>query len=259
MENIYSYKGFNGKASISDADRKLGIVTGYFSHFNNVDGDGDIIKPGAFKKSIKENGPSSPLPRIKHLLNHNSSQPLGVLQSLKEDSTGLLYESQVGTHALGQDFIKMIESGLITEHSIGFQIMKRNQLQTYEQYLKNPNGGWYEITEVKLYEGSSLTAWGANPLTPLTSLKSKDSFDVDLIVAQQKAIEKFCRNTDATDESIQTLLIHSKQLTQLLLDINSKDDTLPGAFPTEPEDEEDLLSIMREFAMSCNPKPKPKN
>lgn len=167
MEKIYNYKAFNGKAEITDADRKLGIVTGYFSHFNNVDGDGDIIRPGAFKKSIKENGPDSSLPRIKHLLNHNSSQPLGVLQSLKEDKTGLLYESQVGTHALGQDFIKMIESGLITEHSIGFQIMKRNQLQSYEQYIKNPDAGWYEITEVKLYEGSSLTAWGANPLTPL--------------------------------------------------------------------------------------------
>jgi hypothetical protein len=255
VENFYNYKAFNGKASITEADRKLGIVTGYFSHFNNVDSDGDIIRPGAFKKSIKENGPNSALPRIKHLLNHNSSQPLGVLNSLKEDSTGLLYESQVGTHSLGQDFIKMIESGLITEHSIGFEIVKRNQLQSYEQYIKNPSAGWYEITEVKLYEGSSLTAWGANPLTPLTSLKSMNDLDLDLIAAQQKAIEKFCRNTDATDETIQTLLIHSKQLTQLLLDIN-KDDTLPGMFPTEPE--EDLLTAMREFAMGCNPKPKPK-
>ena len=194
MANLFNVKTEVLSAEIMDLNVKQGIVTGYFSKFNNVDADGDIIRPGAFTKTIKENGPESSLPRIKHLLNHDPSLPLGVLTSLKEDGYGLLYESQVGSHELGEDFIKMVESGLITEHSIGFKIIKRNQIQSYENYIKNPSLGQYEITEIKLYEGSSLTAWGANPYTPITSLKSAN--DMDLLVAKHEAIEKFCRNTN---------------------------------------------------------------
>ena len=198
---------------------KKGIVTGYFSRFGNVDSDGDIIKAGAFAKTLKEQGPKSAQPRIKHLMNHNPSMPLGKIIELKEDSTGLVYESQVGTHALGQDFIKMVESGLITEHSIGYRTIKRNQLQDYAGYQKNPSMGMFEITEAKLFEGSSLTAWGANPLTPLTGLKN--AVNIDSVISQQVAIEKFCKDSTATDETIEMLLLHSKQLSQYILDIKA--------------------------------------
>lgn len=243
MDAIYQYKADTIGAQIVDADAKKGIVSGYFNKFNNVDSDGDIIRPGAFAKTISENGPTSRLPRIKHLMNHDPSQPLGKLTSLREDSYGLAYESTIGTHNLGRDFIKMVESGLISEHSIGFRIMKRNQLQSFEDYQKNPSAGWFEITELKLYEGSSLTAWGANPLTPITGLKSE--FDVERVIAQTKAIEKFCRNSDATDETIEALLLHSKQLAQLILDIKAKT-TLPDHKSTEPETL-NMAELIRDF------------
>lgn len=227
-------------AEIMDLSVKQGLVTGYFSKFNNVDSDGDIIRPGAFTKTIRENGPQSSLPRIKHLMNHDPSLPLGVLKSLTEDSYGLLYESQIGSHEGGEDFIKMVESGLITEHSIGFKIIKRNQIQSYENYLKNPSAGQYEITEIKLFEGSSLTAWGANPLTPITSLKSIN--DIDLFVAKHEAIEKFCRNSNATDETIQMLLLHNKQLAQLVIDMKNNTEPLKNIQPSES-----IADIIREF------------
>ena len=223
-----------------DLNVKQGIITGYFSKFNNVDSDGDIIRPGAFTKTIRENGPQSSLPRIKHLLNHDPSLPLGVLKSLTEDSYGLLYESQIGSHEGGEDFIKMVESGLITEHSIGFKIIKRNLIQSYENYLKNPSAGQYEITEIKLFEGSSLTAWGANPLTPITSLKSIN--DIDLFVAKHEAIEKFCRNSTATDDTINMLLIHNKQLAQLIVDMKSSTEPSKDIQPSES-----IADMIREF------------
>jgi len=240
VNNILNIKTEVLSAEIMDLNPKQGLVTGYFSKFNNVDADGDIIRPGAFTKTIRENGPESSLPRIKHLLNHDPSLPLGVLKSLTEDAYGLAYESQVGSHEGGEDFIKMVESGLITEHSIGFKIIKRNQIQSYENYLKNPQLGQYEITEIKLYEGSSLTAWGANPLTPITSLKSLN--DVDLLVAKHEAIEKFCRNTTATDDTIQMLLLHSKQLAQLILDMKSTTEPVNSIQP-----EESVADIIRQF------------
>ncbi len=210
-------------ASIKDVDAKKGIVTGYFSAFNNKDADGDIILKGAFTKTIQENGPNSSNPRIKHLLNHSTSLPLGKIQVLSEDQKGLYYESQVGTHTLGSDFIKMVESGLITEHSIGFKTVKE------EKDAKDNSTNY--IKEVKLWEGSSLTAWGSNPETPLTSLKS---LTPEELLSKHNAIERFCRSSTATDETIEMLLLHSKQLSQIILDLQ-KDTTKPpvGTLPDE--------------------------
>lgn len=231
--SLYLFKTNTLIASIKDADAKLGIVTGYASAFNNVDSDGDIIRKGAFLKSIMENGPKSTKPRIKHLQNHNTSQPLGNPLDLQEDTYGLSYESKIGTHTLGVDFIKMVESGLITEHSIGFRTMKRNQLQDYEGYMKNPSGGWFELTELQLWEFSSLTAWGANQNTPITGMKGKEKEDaLQSLLNRQKNIEKFCRNTTASDETIELLLLEAKQLTQMIIDANKS--TLPVEETTKP-------------------------
>jgi len=135
---IYNYKSF--EANVKDVDSKKGEVSGYFSAFGMVDSDGDIMMPGAFKRSIQDWGPEAK-GRVKHLLNHDPSQPLGKILELKEDGYGLFYRSQVGSHRLGQDFIKMVESDLIGEHSIGFRILRssyqrvRDNRNTYDSYI----------------------------------------------------------------------------------------------------------------------------
>lgn len=214
MKDTYSYKDCAIAPAVKDVDGMKGIVTGYFAHFGNVDMEGDIITQGAFAKTIKQNGPASNKPRIKHLFNHDPSQPLGVLNNLQEDTIGLYYESKVGGHALGQDFIKMVMSGLITEHSIGFQTKQSRQIQDYADYQKNPSHGFRELTELQLWEGSSLSAWGANDMTPLTGLKAlKD---------KSESIVKFCKDTNATDQTIELLLLYNNQLVQLINDWQTK-------------------------------------
>lgn len=248
VKQIFLYKNSSVNASIKDVDGKKGIVSGYFSSFDNVDSDGDVIRKGAFAKSIMEWGPKSTTPRIKHLQNHNVSQPLGKITDLSEDTNGLLYESQIGSHALGQDFIKMVDSGLITEHSIGYQVMKQNQLQEWADYMKNPTGGMFELTDLKLWEGSSLTAWGSNQNTPLTGMKAEEKKDaIQALMNRQKNLEKFCRNTTASDETIELLLIECKQLTQLII-INTEQ---PKIDTPQPEIKgEVLLDALKIFTNS---------
>jgi HK97 family phage prohead protease len=245
MNEVYQYKTGMIGATIKDVDGAKGIVTGYFSKFDNVDADGDIIVKGAFTKTIMENGPQSQQPRIKHLMNHNTSQPLGLLTMLAEDNNGLAYESVTGKHSLGVDFIKMVESGLITEHSIGFKTIKKNQIQGWEDYNKNPSKGRQQLTELKLWEGSSLTSWGANPMTPITGVKGIS--DMKSLIDRHLQIEKFCKSTDATDETIQLLLIYSKQLTQLIIDsekiTKSDETTLPIA---------DIQNTFKSFIKTLN-------
>lgn len=234
MKDVYSYKDCDiaGELvmSIKDIDGRKGIVTGYFANFDTTDSDGDIIKKGSFVKTISEQGPLSRLPRIKHLLNHDPSQPLGVLTELKEDNYGLYYESKLGSHALGEDFVKMVDSGLISEHSIGYRTIKFNQLKPWTEWKEGE--AMRELTELKLYEGSSLTAWGANKNTPLTGMKSEQK--ADAMVKRMDLIVKTIRNGNLTDETCDMLEIELKQIQQLFIDLTKEQKQPPVQGTEEP-------------------------
>ena len=246
MEKYYIYKDSLVSDSlllqIKDVDGKKGIVTGYFSDFNSIDSDGDIIKPGAFQKSISQNGPQSSKPRIKHLLNHDSSKPLGVLEVLKEDTKGLYYESRLGTHSLGVDFIKMVDSGLITEHSIGFQTVKYKQLKPWNEWKHGEAAR--ELSELKLYEGSSLTAWGANMNTPLTGLKTEQK--VRKINDRIDILIKSLRDGTFSDETFDLLEIELKQMQQAMIDLTTEPEQT-----TQP-DEEKAVADIKQFLKTLN-------
>lgn len=220
-------------ASIKDMDIKTGIVTGYAASFNTWDSDNDMIMPGAFSKTIRDQGPDSVQPRIKHILNHNTREPLGKIITLKEDSTGLYYESKVGTNAIAVDFLKMVESGLITEHSIGYGVVKKT--------VVNPDADWRDqqthLHELKLWELSSLTAWGANQYTPLTGVKSMQA-----VSERIERLIKAVQSGTFTDSSFAFLEDELLFMQKAFKDISTKPDpngetTLPdtwkGWFPNK--------------------------
>jgi HK97 family phage prohead protease len=181
---------------IEDVDDVKGIVTGYFSAFNNIDSDGDVIVSGAYKKSIAENGPMG-RNRIMHLLQHNPLMPLAKPIELMEDAKGLRFTSKITETSYGKDVIKLYSEGVFNEHSVGFEIIKADN-----------KAGYREIKEIKLWEGSTVT-WGANPNTPIESMKSWDK------PKSEEMIAKFCnilRNGDLTDESMIQLEIGLKQI-----------------------------------------------
>lgn len=202
---LYTYKSYD--LEIKDVDQKSRIVKGYFSSFGNVDSQGDMIMPGAFKRSIQDWGPNGKN-RIKHLQNHNTNLVLGKILDIKEDDFGLYYESRIVETSFGTDFIKMVEGGLITEHSIGFSTLREQK-----------NDDYNEIQEVKLFEGSSLTAWGANEVTPMLGFKSK--FNIDNLKEEIRKFEKFIRHSDATDDTIDLCLIKVRQLAQAIETLSS--------------------------------------
>jgi uncharacterized protein len=230
---IYTYK--SNRLEFKDIDSKKMTVTGYFSKFGNVDSDGDIMMPGAFKRSIADWGPEGKQ-RIKHLMNHRPDQPLGRITVLKEDSYGLYYESDLVKTTFGMDFIKMAEGGIITEHSIGF-----NTLTETKGAMGN------EIKDVKLFEGSSLTAWGANMDTPFLGFKSE--MDINELKQEIRIFEKFIRNTDASDNVIDLCVIKIRQLAQAVERLSSTKATVNE--PEQPKVDEmlekSLISILKQF------------
>lgn len=182
--------------SFKDVDVKAGIVTGYLSCFGNVDSDGDVIQKGSFTKTIIERGPQSPKPRIKHLMDHYIS--VGTFQVLREDDYGLYYESKAGQYPDGRNFLLYVEDGVITEHSIGFNITQSKQENNYNL-----------ITEMKLWEGSSLRLWGANPETPITGLKSYED-----IVSTFSKLGKCLKSGKYTDDEMLVIEANYKKLSE---------------------------------------------
>jgi hypothetical protein len=152
---------------------------------------------------------------------------------LKEDKQGLYYEAQVGTHNLGRDFVKMVESGLITEHSIGYQVVKKTVL--------NPEAGWQEqktqLHELKLMEGSALQCWGANENTPLLGMKG-------MKYAEQRLPKLIAavKNGTFTNETFELL---EKELLFLQYVISDYETTEPNLKEeiTQPNDD-DLIVIL---------------
>ena len=187
-------------------DLKQGVVSGYFAMFGNKDLDGDIIERGAFTKTIQERGPNGKQ-LIKYLLDHDRYKAVAKIQSLEEDSKGLRYSAKIGTHSLGLDFMKMIESELINQHSFGFVTIK----ELYDSQAKANR-----IKEVMMHEGSAIQFLGANPETTYIDLKS----DTDAMQYLDR-LEKFIRTTDCTDETIITLETRLKSLTALLKPVDT--------------------------------------
>jgi len=60
-----------------------GTFEGILSPYGNVDGGGDVVLPGAYAKTLKEQGDTRPL-----LWQHKSDQPIGLI-TLEDRADGL--------------------------------------------------------------------------------------------------------------------------------------------------------------------------
>lgn len=203
---LIQYKNYD--ASIKDLDVKSGTITGYFSTFDSIDLDGDIMERGCFTKSIIERGPLGKN-EIKFLWQHDSWKPLGPIEILREDSKGLYFEAKVSDTSYGMDALKLYRDGVINQHSIGFQTIKSIEEQIDE------NKEITRITEVKLWEGSAVT-WGANPNTPFNGFKS---FTKEEKENRIKLLMKTIRGGDYTDE---TYSLIEYEILKLISSVNTE-------------------------------------
>lgn len=190
------YNEKNCSLSVKEVDMDSRIVKGYFSAFGSIDSDRDMIMKGAFAKSIAKHGPDSTSNRkIHHLAYHDTTRIVGKIQILKEDDTGLYFESKMGTHTEGEDSLRMYNEGLINEHSFGFNYIEE-KMEKVEAKSDDDGPGeeqdYWKIHEVQLWEGSHV-AFGANENTPnLTGVKSQKDLN-DILDTLSQREEKLIR------------------------------------------------------------------
>jgi len=157
---IGNYKFKVEKADVPENEnRRYGYFTGYASVFGNVDEYGDIVEPGAFKKSLSESRP------IPILWGHNKQQSVGVQVDAEEDGRGLLVSGKIPLESdLCRYAYSQIEVGAVRGLSIGGYVIKSDEEQI------NENEWVRHLRELKLSE-LSLTPFPANEQTWITELK----------------------------------------------------------------------------------------
>jgi HK97 family phage prohead protease len=227
---------------LKDLDEKSGVIQAYVSIFGNIDSDGDMVVPGAFKKTISERGPESEQPRIKHLWQHSPWEVIGIPQAMSEDTKGLLVTSKFGSDQFSQDKLQQHKDGLITEFSIGYNVIKEKAIRTDNEYN--------ELQELKLWEYSSVT-WGANSLTHVVDAKSDTDTVLERLNDRMDKLTKALRNGKYTDESSEAFEVELKQIQTIYNELIKGNE--PGE-PTrrEPGDDptlsdQDVIEIFKSF------------
>jgi HK97 family phage prohead protease len=219
-------KGVTVINAIKDIDLKGRKLATYYASFEHgEDSDSDIAMPGMTLNSIKQRGPLSAKPRIKNFINHETHRPFGRPIEMGEDARGPWGVAEIGDWNDAIDTLKQVDFGVITEASYGLQTIRRDPADRRKQL------------EVVVWEWSNLTAWGAQSNTSIfyngKSLTTED--EIAHLQKKMVALEKFCRNSTATDECIENLLIEMKYLNQRVIDLLTT--TAAGNPPTDQKGE----------------------
>lgn len=226
----------NYEANIKDLDINSSIVTGYFSTWDTIDYDGDVMERGCFTKTINERFAKN---QIKYLWQHDTYKPLGKLNVLVEDAKGLYFEAKMSDTSYGLDALKLYRDGVIDQHSIGFITIKSIEEQTAE------NVEITRIKEVKLFEGSAVT-FGANEQTPFTGFKGYTPQERDDRI---KLLVKSIKNGDYTDETFDLI---EYELLKLVTLVKSDEPTTVTPEEIEPIQEDNKIQEIKQFRNLLN-------
>jgi HK97 family phage prohead protease len=158
-------------------DDSGGTVEGYASVFGLPHESGDIVEPGAFKKTIRERVKKGMVP---YLDSHqwDVAHTIGSITDASEDSHGLHYTAKLSKSPNAQDARLKMAEGHIKRNSIGFYAL-RESWKPDDQPAEGDRADRKEmrrhIHEVKLMEISAVPL-ADDPGAVITSVKSAVPF-----------------------------------------------------------------------------------
>jgi HK97 family phage prohead protease len=119
--------------------------SGYASLFNVPDQSGDIVLPGAFRRSLAARGPGG----IRMLFQHDPSEPVGVWDTCLETARGLYAAGHLlpGVQRAAE-LAELLSARALDGLSIGFRIVRANRARAATGRV---------ISEIDLWEISIVT------------------------------------------------------------------------------------------------------
>ncbi len=178
-----------------------GFFSGYLAVFNNIDSHGDVIRKGAFLKTIEEWNSKGKYPAI--FWNHDPDEPIGVFTLMREDEKGLYVEGRllISDIVRAKSTYALMKVKAIDGMSIGYITI---------QATHDPQTMIRELLELELVEGS-IVAFPSNPNSLISSVKSKLQ---EGELPSLPEFEKFLRESGFS--KTQATVIASKGLRHLL-------------------------------------------
>jgi uncharacterized protein len=141
-------------------DTETGVFSGYASLFNREDLGGDIVLPGAFRRSLAARKPDS----VRMLFQHDAAEPIGVWDELREDAHGLYAKGHLLPDvARAREVLALIRGGAVDGLSIGFRATRAT---------RDAKSGIRRIAEIDLWEISIVT-FPMQPDARITAVKSR--------------------------------------------------------------------------------------
>ncbi len=138
-----------------------GQFSGYGSIFGNVDSYGDVVMPGAFKKTLADHRRRKTMPKL--FWQHDPSKPIGSWVSMEEDDIGLKVEGRLNMDVQqAREAYALLKAGDIDGLSIGYRVEKSEADQASEVL---------RLKELKLVE-VSVVSLGANDRALVGDIKS---------------------------------------------------------------------------------------
>lgn len=165
---------------------------GYGSVFGNTDLGGDIILPGAFKRSLAEKRRVGQLPAMFWM--HNPASVPGKWVDMSEDKHGLAVKGELAETPLGDEIRTLLKMEAVRGLSIGFVTKD----QDYD------NDGNRLIKEVDLWE-VSVVSLPMNPLAQVVHAKSRLSAAGEYVPTARE-FERHLRDVGCSQRVAKTMI-----------------------------------------------------
>jgi len=150
-------KNIEFKYTLGEGETEAGTFSGYLSVFDVVDSYGDVVKRGAFKKTLREKK-QFPL-----LWSHDWMEPIGVATGV-EDEKGLFITGRLNLDVQrAREIRSLMAQGAVVGLSIGYTVVKKE--------IDNETGV-RTLKEINLWEGSPCV-FQACPDAEIEEVKSK--------------------------------------------------------------------------------------
>lgn len=162
--------------------------------YGNIDLVGDISTKGMFNSSWSRKD------EVSFYFNHDDNQSPGKVLRTFEDENKAYTQVKFGPYTLGNDVLEMVDFGVIKGASFGYETEKKDYVNKNGRQVR-------KLLQVKHIETSLLTKQPANPLAKVESYnKALEGKELKTLLVYIENMEKFCRNSNASDNSIKNIL-----------------------------------------------------
>lgn len=149
---------------------------GHGSVFGNVDLGGDVVMPGAFKRTLAEHKSEGTLPAMFWM--HDPSRVAGKWLDMHEDETGLATKGQLAPTDLGNEIHTLLKMEAVSGLSIGY----------IPKQVDYNSDGVRLINEVDLLE-VSVVSIPMNPKAQIQHVKSRLSANGEYVPREDELAE----------------------------------------------------------------------